>query len=107
RTDSGMTSQYCIIAIDLSKNEDEIFIRVNKNQFTEADHVVNKYIEAHGAENITSVGHSLGGALAEYFAVKYDSHAVSFAAPDIHNLLTKEQRRMVADGDFKDNIISY
>src|SRR5699024_4492044 len=80
---------------------------VNKNQFTEADPVVNKYIEAHGAENITFVGHSLGGALAEYFAVKYDSHAVFFAAPDIHNLLTKEQRQMVADGDFKDNIISY
>src|SRR5699024_639386 len=98
----GTPSQDALLASGQAKIEDGKFIRVNKNQFTEANPVVNKYIEAHGAENITFVGHSLGGALAEYFAVKYDSHAVSFAAPDIHNLLTKEQRQMVADGDFKD-----
>lgn len=103
----GSPSQDALLASGQAKIEDGKFIRVNKNQFTEADPVVNKYIEEHGAENITFVGHSLGGALAEYFAVKYDSHAVSFAAPDIHNLLTEEQKQMVANGDFKDNIISY
>jgi len=82
-------------------------MKVNKNKFTEAYPVVNKYIEEHGVENITFVGHSLGSALAEYFAVKYDSHAVSFAAPDIYNLLTEDQKQMVNNGAFKDNVISY
>ncbi|MBU5465552.1 hypothetical protein KQI49_01760 [Virgibacillus sp. MSJ-26] len=103
----GSPSQDALLASGQAKIENGKFIRVNKNQFTEADPVVNKYIEEHGAENITFVGHSLGGALAEYFAVKYDSHAVSFAAPDIYNLLTKDQKQMVNNGDFKDNIISY
>lgn len=87
--------------------EEDYLFGTNINQFTEADPVVNQYIEEYGAENITFVGHSLGGALAEYFAVKHDSHAVSFAAPDIYNLLTKEEKKMVDNGDFKDNIISY
>lgn len=79
----------------------------NKNQFTSADKVVKTYIEKHGGENITFVGHSLGGALAEYFAVKYNSNAVTFAAPDIYNILTKEQKKQADNGDFKSNIISY
>src|SRR5690625_2370350 len=76
----GSPSQDALLASGQAKIENGKFIRVNKNQFTEADPVVNKYIEEHGAENITFVGHSLGGALAEYFAVKYDLQAVWFLA---------------------------
>ena len=53
----GTPSQDALLASGQAKIEDGKFIRVNKNQFTEADPVVNKYIEAHGAENITFVGH--------------------------------------------------
>lgn len=41
--------------------KDNTIIYNNKNQFTEADQVVKKYIIKYGADNITFVGHSLGG----------------------------------------------
>ncbi|MFC0015613.1 MULTISPECIES: alpha/beta fold hydrolase [Allobacillus] len=80
---------------------------LNKNQFTEADEVVNKYVEQHGADQITFVGHSLGGGLAEFYAVKYDSHAVTFAAADVFDILPKEDQERAMAGEYKDNIISY
>ncbi len=88
-------------------DEEYTEVEKNKNQFTEADKVVESYIEEYGKNNVTFVGHSLGGGLAEYFAVKYESHAVTFAAPDIYNLLTDEQQRQVDNGEFQSNIISY
>ncbi|KGX88274.1 alpha/beta fold hydrolase [Pontibacillus litoralis] len=79
----------------------------NKNQFTEADHVVNKYVQKYGANNITFVGHSLGGGLAQYYAVKYDSNAITFAAADVFDLLSEENQKRALSGEFKDNVISY
>ncbi|MFP3442937.1 hypothetical protein R0K18_34900, partial [Pantoea sp. SIMBA_133] len=59
------------------------------------------------AKNITFVGHSLGGGLAQYFAVNHDSNAVTFAAADIYSLLTPDQQQRAINGEYKDNVISY
>lgn len=79
----------------------------NKNQFTEAEAAVKKYIEKYGAENITFTGHSLGGGLAQYCAVMYDSNAVTFAAADAYGLLDEDKQKRVSQGDYKDKIITY
>ncbi|WP_053217269.1 alpha/beta fold hydrolase [Virgibacillus senegalensis] len=86
---------------------DKSITYTNKNQFTEADTIVNKYVKQFGANNITFVGHSLGGGLAQYYAVKYDSHAITFAAADVFDLLSDENQKRALNGEFKDNIISY
>ncbi|PAD20170.1 lipase family protein [Terribacillus saccharophilus] len=79
----------------------------NKNQFSEAKDAVKQYVEKYGAENITFTGHSLGGGIAQYCAVIYDSNAVTFAAADAYGLLSEEKQEQVNNGDYKDNIITY
>ncbi|SEN79805.1 Lipase (class 3) [Terribacillus saccharophilus] len=79
----------------------------NKNQFSEAEAAVKKYVDKYGAENITFTGHSLGGGIGQYCAVVYDSNAVTFAAADAYGLLSEEQQKRVREGDYKDNIITY
>ncbi|PAF20398.1 hypothetical protein CHH49_16610 [Terribacillus saccharophilus] len=79
----------------------------NKNQFSEAKTAVKKYVEKYGAENITFTGHSLGGGLAQYCAVMYDSNAVTFAAADSYGLLDEDKQKRVLEGDYKDKIITY
>ncbi|SNZ17535.1 Lipase (class 3) [Terribacillus aidingensis] len=88
-------------------NDDGKIVFTNKNQFTEAKAAVKKYVDKYGAKNITFTGHSLGGGLAQYCAVTYDSNAVTFAAADAYGLLNEEQQRDVKNGEFKDNIITY
>ncbi len=102
---SGM--QDALLATGRAKIVDGKFVPINKNQFTEADVYVQKYVEKYGAENITFVGHSLGGALAQFFAMKYDGHAITFAAPDTYNLLNAEQRAKADRGYYKERIIAY
>ncbi len=104
---TGLPMQKVYVGSGFAKIEDNKFFLLKRNQFTEADIVVKKQIEKYGAQNITFVGHSLGGGLAEYFAITYNSHAVTFSAPDITNLLNKEQKSQVKNGDFKHSIISY
>lgn len=103
----GSPAQSNALTTGKAEVKDGKFIKTNKNQFTVADPIVTKHVKKHGAENITFVGHSLGGALSEYFAIKHDSHAITFAAPDIYNILTDQQKQKVNNGDFQDNIISY
>lgn len=88
-------------------SKDKTLTYTNKNQFTEAAPIVEKYVKKHGANNIVFTGHSLGGGLAQYFAVKHDSNAVTFASADVFDLLSKEDQERALNGEFKDNIISY
>ncbi|WP_407058263.1 alpha/beta fold hydrolase [Tigheibacillus jepli] len=80
---------------------------LNINQFTEADAFVKENIEKYGKENVTFVGHSLGGGLAEYYAVQYDADAITFASADVYDLLSDEQKKNVKNGVYRDKIISY
>lgn len=83
------------------------FITITENQFTVANDIVNETINKYGKDNVTFTGHSLGGGLAEYFAVKYDTDAITFASAPIIDLLSPEEQKRVKNGDFKDQIISY
>src|SRR5699024_10435695 len=103
----GTSSQHLKLITGEAQIKDNQLVIINKNQFTEADKVVKTYVEKYGEDNITFVGHSLGGALAEYFAVKYNSNAVTFAAANIYNILTAEEKKKVDQGEFKNKIISY
>lgn len=96
-----------MLSIGQAKLKDGKIVYQNKNQFTEADPVVNNYIKKYGKEKVSLVGHSLGGSLAQYFAVKYDTNAVTFGAADVFPLLTKREQEYALNGNFKDNIISY
>src|SRR5699024_11997047 len=99
--------QRTLLSLGKAKVEDGKFIKINKNQFTVADPIVTEQVQKYGAENITFLGHSLGGALAEYFAVKHESDAITYAAPDSDSILSDKQKQKVDDGDFQDNIITY
>ncbi|WP_054950406.1 alpha/beta fold hydrolase [Numidum massiliense] len=66
-----------------------------------------RYIKKYGADNVTFVGHSLGGALALYYAVKHNAHAITFAAADAYKLLTDAEKKKVREGAYRDKIISY
>lgn len=104
----GSPGQDGLLASDSARlNHDGTMSYVNQNQFTEGDKIVSTYVEEYGADNITFTGHSLGGGLAQYFAVKYDSSAVTFAAADVFDLLTEEEQAQVKNGEFQDQIISY
>ncbi|PAF34864.1 hypothetical protein CHH69_13620 [Terribacillus saccharophilus] len=88
-------------------NDNGTITFTNKNQFTEAEAAVKKYVDKYGAENITFTGHSLGGGLAQFCAVMYDSNAVTFAAADSYGLLDEDKQKRVLEGDYKDEIITY
>ncbi|GGB54622.1 hypothetical protein GCM10011409_35300 [Lentibacillus populi] len=107
-TYTGLPGQEARIANGYAEiNEDGKVKDINKNQFTAAEPLVKKYVKKYGKDNITFVGHSLGGGLAEYFAVQYSADAITFASADIYDLLTKEQKERVQNGYYKDKIISY
>ncbi|WP_158589624.1 MULTISPECIES: lipase family protein [Clostridia] len=105
----GTPSQDAALLTDKVKlnPKDKTLTYDTKNQFTAAEQVVEKYVKEHGPDNIVFTGHSLGGGLAQYYAVKHDSNAVTFAAADVFHLLSKEDRERALNGEFKDNIISY
>jgi len=104
----GSPSQDGLIAGGNARiDQDGNFIRITENQFTVANDIVKETVEKYGKENVTFTGHSLGGGLAEYFAVKYDVDAITFASAPVYDLLTDEEQKRVANGDFKDQIISY
>lgn len=104
----GSPSQDARIASGSARvDQDGNFIIINENQFISADEVIKETVEKHGKNNITFVGHSLGGGLAEYFAVKYDTSAITFAAADVYDLLTVKEQKLVKSGNFRDQIISY
>lgn len=105
---TGSPIQDMRIANGLAEIDEDGNVRtLTENQFTKAAPIVDKYIEEYGKDNVTFVGHSLGGGLAEYFAVQHDADAITFAAADVYNLLTDKQQQRVKNGDFKDQIITY
>ncbi|GAB2025408.1 hypothetical protein OfM1_14790 [Lactovum odontotermitis] len=48
---------------------------------------------------VTFTGHSLGGALASYEAVRYEAKGVVFSAPSAYNMLTPSERLKVKDAN--------
>lgn len=77
------------------------------NQFLEADLIVKAMKKKYPDANISTTGHSLGGANAEYAAAMNDVPCVSYNAPNVQHLLPEDVRRMVEEGYFKHKITSY
>ncbi|MDG5472104.1 hypothetical protein P6709_10100 [Jeotgalibacillus sp. ET6] len=116
----GTPSQDAAIASGSAKVSGEgTIIYSNDNQFVSAKKELNRVakengykdmdemVKSVGKENVTFTGHSLGGGLAEFFAVEYDVQGVSFAAANTYNLLSDEKKKRVDDGAYREQIISY
>ncbi|MFT8318019.1 MAG: hypothetical protein ABF651_07095 [Sporolactobacillus sp.] len=56
---------------------------------------------------ITTMGHSLGGAMAQYTAAERNIAATTFAAPNTYKLLDDKTKKKVKDGYFRRTIVDY
>ncbi|TGA99811.1 hypothetical protein E4665_02360 [Sporolactobacillus shoreae] len=56
---------------------------------------------------ITTTGHSLGGAMAQYTAAERDVPATTFAAPNTYKLLDDKTKKKVSEGYFRRTIVDY
>ncbi|MGK3613278.1 hypothetical protein [Bacillus cereus] len=87
---------------------------VAESQFTNADDLtkeVKNYIgnPENGLKgySLTLTGHSLGGGLGEYAGVMNDVAVVSFEAPNVINLLSKDKKEKALKGEYKDQVTTY
>ncbi|KEZ48811.1 lipase family protein [Metabacillus indicus] len=78
-----------------------------KNQFIQAENLVNAVKEKYPNANISLTGHSLGGALASYAAAVCNVSAVTFNSPSVVGLLSKELQKEVEKGKFDKQIVNY
>lgn len=70
------------------------------SQFKEYNNFVNTTLSKHTTKNYSFTGHSLGGALAQYEAVKHTKPAVTFAAARSFNKLTPDEQAKAKDGAY-------
>ncbi|MBA3926245.1 lipase family protein [Listeria rustica] len=71
-----------------------------ESQFKEYNNFVNITLSKHTTKNYSFTGHSLGGALAQYEAVKHTKPAVTFAAARSFNKLTPDEQAKAKDGAY-------
>ncbi|WP_435924031.1 lipase family protein [Paenibacillus sp. DYY-L-2] len=77
------------------------------NQFRQAEVLYETVAKTYPNSEITTTGHSLGGALAEYVAVRNGLSSTSFNAPSINHLLSDELREKSERGDFDKTNVAY
>ncbi|WP_342427410.1 hypothetical protein [Paenibacillus sp. FSL L8-0158] len=77
------------------------------NQFTHAQNLYDEVKKKYPSAEISTTGHSLGGAEAEYIAVKNGLSSVSFAAPGIVHLLPEDLQKRVKAGEFKKTNVAF
>ncbi|MNJ45366.1 Lipase (class 3) [compost metagenome] len=77
------------------------------NQFYQAQELYDAVKKHYPTAEITSTGHSLGGALTQYVAVNNDIQGVTFSAPSVTNLLTDEQLEKLNNGEYDKQVINY
>lgn len=70
------------------------------DQFITYNNFVNTTLSKHTTKNYSFTGHSLGGALAQYEAVKHTKPAVTFAAARSFNKLTPDEQAKAKDGAY-------
>jgi len=81
--------------------------RYHNNQFAQAQDLYDVVKKQYPTAEISTTGHSLGGAEAEFVAVRNGLHSVSFNAPNITHLLTDDLQEKVKNGKFHDTNIAY
>ncbi|MEF2966480.1 hypothetical protein V3851_11620, partial [Paenibacillus sp. M1] len=77
------------------------------NQFIQAQKLYDAVKEQYPTAEISTTGHSLGGALAEYVGVRNGLPSVSFNAPGITHALPDDLQEKVKNGDFRNTNIAY
>ncbi|KMT61250.1 lipase [Listeria sp. SHR_NRA_18] len=70
------------------------------DQFITYNNFVNTTLSKHTTKDYSFTGHSLGGALAQYEAVKHTKPAVTFAAARSFNKLTPDEQAKAKDGAY-------
>lgn len=82
-------------------------IAYENNQFHQAEELYAAVQKEYPNADISLTGHSLGGGLAQYVAVRQDIPAVTYSAPTSLNLLADDLADQVRNGDFDSKIINY
>ncbi|EHS55116.1 lipase family protein [Paenibacillus sp. Aloe-11] len=77
------------------------------NQFTQAQNLYDVVKKQYPSAEISTTGHSLGGAEAEYVAVRNGLSSVSYNAPSIVHLLPDDLQKKVENGDFQKTNVAY
>ncbi|BFH60146.1 lipase family protein [Paenibacillus azoreducens] len=77
------------------------------NQFHQAEELYHAVKKAYPNAQISTTGHSLGGAEAEYVAVRNGLHSISFNAPSIVHLLPDELQEKAKRGVFEKTNVAY
>ena len=78
-----------------------------RNQFTNTDELLKEVKKKYRNAEISTTGHSLGGANAEYGAALHDLNCVSYNAPSVTHLLPEDVKKLAEEGYFKNTIHSY
>jgi hypothetical protein len=81
--------------------------RYQNNQFTQAQNLYDTVKKEYTSAEISTTGHSLGGAEAEYVAVMNGLNSVSYNAPNIVHLLPDDLQEKSKRGDFRKTNIAY
>ncbi|WP_409292873.1 lipase family protein [Peribacillus sp. SCS-37] len=66
---------------------------LKENQFETAEKLVNQVKEAYPKANISSTGHSLGGAEAAYVSAKFKIDGVGYNAPTVAHLVSEKEAK--------------
>ncbi|WP_159458317.1 Mbeg1-like protein [Listeria sp. ILCC792] len=77
------------------------------DQFKSYESFVNQFLKDYQVDDYSFTGHSLGGALAQYEAVKHTKNAVTFAAARAYNKLTPEEQAKAKEGKYWNLIKDY
>ncbi|MBC2173866.1 lipase family protein [Listeria booriae] len=77
------------------------------NQFFDYEHFIQGTLDDFPTKDFQFTGHSLGGALAHYGAVKFNKPAITFAAARSFNKLTLEEQEMAKNGAYFNQIKDY
>lgn len=77
------------------------------NQFQQAEKLIKDVKAKYPQANITTTGHSLGGAAAQYSAAMFGLSAVTYSAPTVMDLLPESIRKKAERGDFDSSIVNY
>ncbi|MED5020389.1 hypothetical protein P9847_24275 [Paenibacillus chibensis] len=81
--------------------------RYQNNQFTQAQNLYDAVKKEYPTAEISTTGHSLGGAEAEYVAVMNGLPSVTYNAPGIVHLLPDDLQKKAKRGDFSKTNIAY
>jgi|GEM_PF-1400612 len=81
--------------------------RYQNNQFVQAMNLFDKVKEAYPEAKISTTGHSLGGAQAEYVAIRNGISSASYNPPSIVHLLPDDLQEKVRNGEYLKTNVAY